>query len=112
MQFPRPSQQLTITALTSSGHAYDIDFPLHPQTRSSDAVADLVTAQLAAISEIVARHPGLGDGDILQSLAMTLAVRARMVDSSPESMTKLVHDLFDTAYEAARTAAPVIAGGA
>jgi hypothetical protein len=41
---------LTITALTSSGHAYDIDFPLHPQTRSSDAVADLVTAQLAAIS--------------------------------------------------------------
>jgi len=103
---------LTITALTSSGHAYDIDFPLHPQTRSSDAVANLVTAQLAAISEIVARHPGLSDGDILQSLALTLAVRARMVESSPESMTKLVHDLFDTAYEAARSAAPVIAGRA
>jgi len=103
---------LTITALTSSGHAYDIDFPLHPQTRSSDAVADLVTAQLAAISEIVARHTGLSDGDILQSLALTLAVRARMVESSPESMTKLVHDLFDTAYEAARSAAPVIAGRA
>lgn len=103
---------LTITALTSGGIAYDIDFPLHAQTRSSDAVADLVTAQLAAISEIVARHPGLSDGDILQSLAMTLAIRARMVDSSPESMTVLVRDLFDTAYEAARSAAPVIAGRA
>jgi hypothetical protein len=43
---------------------------------------------------------------------MTLAVRARMVDSSPESMTKLVHDLFDTAYEAARSAAPALAGRA
>lgn len=103
---------LTITALTSTGHAYDIDFPLHPQTRSSDAVAALVTAQLAAISEEVGRHPGLSDGDILQSLAMTLAIRARMAGGSAEGMTVLVRELFDTAFEAARAAEPVMAGRA
>lgn len=103
---------LTIIALTSGGHAYDIDFPLHPHTRSSDAVAALVTAQLAAISAEVARHPGLSDGDILQSLAMTLAIRARMAGGSAEGMTALVRELFDTAYEAARLAEPAMAGRA
>ena len=103
---------LTITALTSGGQAYDIDFPLHPNTRSSDAVASLVTAPLATISSAVAAHPGLSDGDILQALTMTLAIRARMAGASPDSMKQLVRELFDDAYGAALASTPILAGRA
>ena len=103
---------LTITTLTSTGQAYDIDFPLHPNTRSSDAVASLVTGQLATISAAVAAHPGLSDGDILQALTMTLAIRARMTGASPDSMGQMVHALFDSAYTAALASQPVMAGRA
>jgi hypothetical protein len=106
------TRTLTITALTSGGLAYDIDFPLHPNTRSSDAVASLVTAQLATIGAAVAAHPGLSDGDILQALTMTLGVRARMAGAAPESMKQMVHDLFDGAYGAALASTPTLAGRA
>lgn len=103
---------LAITALTAGGQAYEIDFPLHPNTRSADAVADLVTAQLATVSEQVAKHRGLSDGDILQAMAMTLAIRSRMAGGSPESMNKLMGELFETAYTAALASQPMLAGRA
>lgn len=105
-------ETLTITTLTSHGQAYDIDFPLHPNTRSADAVGALVTGQLVAISAAVANHKGLSDGDILQALAMTLAIRARMAGSTAESMQTMVHDLFDSAYAAALASAPTLTGHA
>lgn len=103
---------LTITALTASGQAYEIDFPLHPNTRSSDAVADLVTKMLATLSDSVADHRGLSDGDILQAMAMTLAIRARMAGGSSESMKKLIGDLFGSAFDAALASKPVLSGRA
>lgn len=108
----QPTQTLTITALTATGLAYDIDFPLHPNTRSSDAVADLVTRMLATLSQGVARHHGLSDGDILQALAMTLAVRARMASNDPEEMKKLVLDLAETAFDAAQASEATLTGHA
>ena len=103
---------LTITALTANGQAYEIDFPLHPNTRSSDAVADLVTAALATVSEGVVRHRGLSDGDILQALAMTLAIRARMAGGAGSSSKKLVVELVDSAFDAAEASQPMLAGRA
>lgn len=44
-------QILQFVAVTSSGRAFDIDFPLHPQTQSAPAVSDLVTRLLDTISE-------------------------------------------------------------
>lgn len=101
---------LTITALTASSQTYDIDFPLHPLTRSSEGVGALVTAALETISQGVAAQRKLSDGDILQGLAMTLAIRARMAGGSSESMKKLVHELFDEAFDAA-LAAPLTQAG-
>ena len=34
---------LEFTAVTSSGRAFDINFPLHEHTRSARGVSDLVT---------------------------------------------------------------------
>jgi len=106
------NQTLTITALTATGLAYDIDFPLHPSTRSSDAVADLVTRMLSTISQGVARHQGLSDGDILQALAMTLAVRARMASNDAEQTRTLVLDLAETAFDAAQASQAQLTGHA
>jgi len=42
--------RLPYTAVTSAGEAFDIQFPLHSETRSAEAVADLLTSVLGAIS--------------------------------------------------------------
>lgn len=106
------SGTLTFTAVTSGGVAYDVDFPLHPLTRSSQGVSDLLTALLETISSHVEKRRDLSDGDILQALCLTLAVRARMVAASPESARELVIELFDAAHRAACAASPYEAGRA
>lgn len=106
------SGTLTFTAVTSGGVAYDVDFPLHPLTRSSQAVSDLLTALLETISRHVEDRRDLSDGDILQALCLTLAVRARMVGATPDSAYELVVELFDAAHQAACAASPYEAGRA
>lgn len=106
------SVTLTFTAITSGGVAYDIHFPLHPQTRSAQGVSELITALLETVSRVVNDCRELSDGYVLQALCLTLAVRARMVGALPDSTRELVIELFDAAYEAARAAPPYGAGRA
>lgn len=96
---------LSYTAVTRSGRTYDIEFPLHPLTRSREGVGDAVTALLAALSRETDAGKGLSDGDILQALAMTLALRAQMANGSPEHMRTLVRELYDQAHAAVQSAA-------
>lgn len=107
------NETLAFTALTSSGQAYDIDFPLHPATRSADGVSDLLTALLDCLSQhLDGRRHNLSDGDVLQALAMTLAIRARMTGPDPDAIEKLVVDLFSKAHAATRNATPYAMGRA
>jgi hypothetical protein len=97
---------LEYTAVTSSGRALDIRFPLHPETTSRAQVAELLTHTLQAINAPVEQGAAtpdgpISDGDILQALAMALAVRARMIDAKPATCLRLMHELVDTAYAAA-----------
>jgi hypothetical protein len=103
---------VTISAVTSGGRAFDVDFPLHEQTRSEQGVADLVTGLLEAISRTIESSRGMSDGDVIQSLAMTLAIRLRMLDTPPEVSRRLVHELLDSALNAARSARAYAAGRA
>jgi hypothetical protein len=97
-------QHLLFTAVAANGRAFDIEFPLHPQTRSSDAVSSLVTVLLEALSRALRQQQATSDGDLLQALAMTLAVRARILDMDPDSRRRLVGQLVATAMEAAQEA--------
>lgn len=106
------SETLSFTAVTSGGVAYDVEFPLHPLTRSTEGVSDLLTSLLETISRHVEMHRDLSDGDLLQALCLALAVRARMVGATPESTRGLVVEIFDAAYQAARAAIPYEAGRA
>jgi hypothetical protein len=103
---------LTFNAVTSGGRAFDIDFPLHRETRSEDGVSAMVTALLDAISRTLESGKGMSDGDLLQSLALTLAIRARMLDVAPESARILALGLVDSALQAARSARTYAVGRA
>lgn len=95
---------LQFVAVTSAGRAYDIEFPLHPETRSASAVSDLVTRLLEVISEHAAARDDVSDGDILQALAMTSAIRGRMLEGRPEQIEDLTRLLSGAAWEAVREA--------
>jgi hypothetical protein len=95
---------LQFVAITSGGRAYDIEFPLHPETRSASAVSELVTRLLEAISTHAGGRDDVSDGDILQALAMTSAIRGRMLDGDPEQIERLTRLLGETAWEAVREA--------
>ena len=93
--------KLPYTAVTSAGEAFDIELPLHTETRSPRVVADLLTGILGAISTRVEAGEGVSDGDILQALAMAMAVRARLVAAAPKTSLSLMHGLVDASFAAA-----------
>jgi hypothetical protein len=95
---------LQFVALTSGGRAFDIEFPLHPQTQSAPAVSDLVTHLLAVISGHAKDRTDLSDGDILQALAMTSAIRGRMLEGDQADIADLNRLLHEQAWLAVRAA--------
>jgi len=103
---------LQFVALTSGGRAFDIEFPLHPQTQSAAAVSDLVTRLLDIISELAKDRTDVSDGDILQALAMTSAIRGRMLDADQAEIAELNRFLQDLAWQAVSAASSYAAARA
>jgi hypothetical protein len=106
------SEILKFVAITAGGRAYDIGFPLHPETRSAQSVSDLVTRLLDTISTHAGERDDVSDGDILQALAMTAAIRGRMLDGNPAPVEALTHQLYGQAWEAVQSADAFTAGTA
>jgi hypothetical protein len=107
-----PEKSMMFTAVSSAGAAYTVDFPLHPETRSSAQVAELLSAILAALSEVIEKHGNVSDGDVLQALAMGAAIRSRLVEVPVPVTKRLLNQLVGDALEAVMQAAPVNAGRA
>jgi hypothetical protein len=97
-------QILNFVAVTAGGRAFDIAFPLHPETQSGDSVSELITALLETISDKAGRSDRLSDGDILQALAMTAAIRGRMIDAEPGQIDALMRSLHGEAWQAVQAA--------
>jgi hypothetical protein len=95
-------KNISYTVVTANAQALDIEFPLHPLTQSEDAVTQIVTDLLSTLSNYVGTNRKLCDGDVLQALAMTFAVRARMVNDDPVTVDKLSHELLESALQAVR----------
>ena len=89
---------------TATGDTLDITFPLHGDTGSPMRVDQLLSAILNAVDQDIKLCGETGNGDVLQALAMALAVRARMIHA-PENITaKLAHELLASATTAASSA--------
>lgn len=91
---------LPFSVLTASGEAFKVMFPLHPQTVSPDLVGSLTTRLLDTISDVVSQRPGVSGGDVLQAIAMALAVRAQVIDAPPLAAARVAEQLLADALAA------------
>lgn len=103
---------LCFTTFASSGTSKEIEFPLHPETQSAEAISNIVTELLNTISECVSKVENCKDGEILQALSMVLAIRSRMVDIDPENSLRLLQQLVEMHHQAVVDAKEQIASRA
>ena len=99
------AKTLPYTVETATGDSFRIDFPLHAETGSGVRVNQMLTAILAALDrDIRLGGEETSNGDVLQALAMALAVRARMIHAPSEVTDELALDLLRRALHAAKAA--------
>lgn len=84
---------LPYRAVTSSGTVIDVTFELHPETVSSGRVGELLSALLNALDAQVEGGRTAANGDVLQAVAMALALRAEMLPAPREMKEELVRDV-------------------
>ena len=93
-------KKLPYRARTTSGDVFDIEFPLHNETGDAVRVGQLVSKVLDALDKDIALAGETSNGDVLQAMAMVLAIRARMIHA-PRTLTEsLSIDLVRTALDA------------
>jgi hypothetical protein len=92
------AKPLPFTATTDTGDSFDITFALHPSTESAIRVHQLLGDLLETVTQEVRRDP-MSNGDVLQALAMAMAIRARMIAADPQITAQLANDLLTSALE-------------
>ncbi len=104
-------KKIPFQARTATGDLFDISFPLHAETTDSVRVAQIVSLVLETIDKDIAVMGQTGNGDVLQAVAMALAVRARMIHGASGQVNaltqQLVADALAAASEAERQSPPV-----
>lgn len=89
---------------TATGDTLDITFPLYADTGSPMRVDQMLSAILNTLDQDIKLCGETANGDVLQALAMALAVRARMIHAPEDVTAKLARDLLATATTAASSA--------
>ena len=103
---------LLFTTVSDSGVSYEIEFPLHPDTNSADAVSILASELLATISKCIHESKILKDGDIIQALSMACVIRNRMINVDSKLAEDVLLDLIRQNNQAVLNAKQVIASRA
>ena len=93
-------QRLPYRATTSSGNQFDFDFPLHPDTGSAVHVSNLLSAVLGTLDHEIRQIGPVSNGDVLQALAMALAVRTRILPGNSDQLGMLSGGLLNEALSA------------
>jgi hypothetical protein len=96
----RMAKKLPYRAVTASGNQFEFEFPLHPDTASSVHVYNLLDVLLGTLNRELRHMPGVSNGDVLQALAMLLAVRTRILPGQPAMLAGLSRELLQTALDA------------
>jgi hypothetical protein len=94
------------------GTSRRIEFPLHAQTVNADHVGQMLTILIETITEQIGNSSRVSDGDVLQALCMTLAIRMNMVDAAPNTVRILVSTLLEQADNAVASGTVLPAGNA
>ena len=98
-------KMLPYRATTRMGDTFEIEFPLHRDTGDPVRVWQLISDILESIDRSLAIGDTTSNGDVLQAVAMAMAIRARAVHTPPETSARLAIDLLRTALGATADAA-------
>lgn len=86
---------------TATGEHIAFEFPLHDETQSAMRVSQLLDAVLAALDREIRVLGTTANGDVMQALAMALAVRTAMLHAPYTVGQRLAADLAAAALDAA-----------
>ncbi len=95
---------LPYRAVTSTGDTFDIEFPLHHDTQDAVRVSQLLSEILLSIDRGLAFSGATSNGDVLQAVAMAIAIRARMIHAPVDVSGRLATDLLSVALAAVASA--------
>jgi hypothetical protein len=98
------AQHLPYRVTTQTGETLDFEFALHPDTGSALRVNQLLSAVLEALDREIRILGETSNGDVLQSVAMALAARARMIHAPAAQTGELARTLVDEALRGAMAA--------
>jgi hypothetical protein len=89
---------------TPTGDAISFEFRLHPETGSATRVHQLLDRILEVVNHEIALLGETRNGDLLQALAMAIAVRTEMIPADPELTRGLARDVLEQALRSLQTA--------
>lgn len=92
-------KNLPYRARTATGDTFDIEFPLHGETGDPVKVGQLISVLLEAIEGEISVTGEISNGDVLQAIAMTMAIRGGMIHAPIETSTSLAIDLLGKAFD-------------
>ncbi|HSN72759.1 MAG TPA: hypothetical protein VLT59_14685 [Steroidobacteraceae bacterium] len=92
--------KLPYRATTASGERIDVAFPLHAETGSAIRVEQMLSAILATLDRDIGAAGETSNGDVLQAMAMALAIRAAMIHAPKRLTDQLASELVATALAA------------
>jgi len=91
---------LPYRAETATGDVFDFEFPLHDDTGDAVRVSQIVSAILETLDRDIAVMGETSNGDVLQAIAMAMAIRSRMIHASSATVAQLATELLQTALAA------------
>lgn len=107
--------QLPYQLTTPSGEKIHFEFRLHPETASASRVYQLMDSILKTVSHEIGILGETQNGDLLQAMAMAMAVRTEMIPADPELTQRLAREVLEQALRSlqeARHASPELVGHA
>lgn len=97
------AQTLPYDVTTATGERITFEFPLHVETQSAMRVSQLLDAVLGVLDREIRVLGNTANGDVMQALAMALAVRTAMLHAPYAVGQGLAAELAATALAAAGT---------
>jgi len=82
---------------TPTGDAVSFEFALHPETGSAVRVQQLLDRLVETLDHEIGILGDTCNGDVLQALAMALAVRTEMIPADPRMTRNLARDVVERA---------------
>ena len=91
--------RLPVDVTTAMGDKFSFNFKLHEHTADPIKVSNLVSSVLATLDNEIKLLGETSNGDILQGLAMALAIRSKIIHGADDTTPRLVKSLVNDALE-------------